>query len=54
MTDKDEKIVSLERQLIDQSQQLISQQEELLAIVQSQQAQIAQLQRIVEHQFVSR
>jgi len=30
---------------------LRAQQEELLALVQSQQEQIAQLQRMVEHQF---
>ena len=41
---KDEQIALLE-------QRLKSQQEELLAIVQSQQEQIAQLQRMVEHQF---
>ena len=43
---KDEKIASLQ-------QKLESQQEELLAIVQSQQEQIAQLQKLVEHQFAS-
>ena len=43
---KDEQIASLQ-------QKLESQQEELLAIVQSQQEQIAQLQRMVEHQFAS-
>jgi len=32
-------------------EQLQSQQEELLVLVQSQQEQIAQLQRMVEHQF---
>ncbi len=42
---KDEHIASLQ-------QKLESQQEELLAIVQSQQKQIAQLQKLVEHQFV--
>ena len=41
---KDAEIASLK-------QQLQSQQEELLAIVQSQQQQIAQLQRMVAHQF---
>ena len=41
---KDEQIASLQ-------QQLESQQEELLAIVQSQQEQIAQLYKLVEHQF---
>ena len=41
---KDAEIASLK-------QQLESQQEELLAIVQSQQQQIAQLKRMVEHQF---
>ena len=51
---KDEQIALLKSQLIDQGQQLKSQQEELLAIVQSQQEQIAQLQRMVEHQFVAR
>jgi len=44
---KDQQIASLE-------QRLQSQQEELLAIVQSHQEQIAQLQRMVEHQFVAR
>jgi septal ring factor EnvC (AmiA/AmiB activator) len=43
---KDEQIASLQ-------QKLESQQEELLAIVKSQQEQIAQLQRLVEHQFAS-
>lgn len=41
---KDKQIASLQ-------QKLESQQEELLAIVQSQQEQIAQLQKLVEHQF---
>lgn len=41
---KDEQIASLQ-------QKLESQQEELLAIVQSQQEQIAQLHKLVEHQF---
>jgi hypothetical protein len=41
---KDEQIASLQ-------QKLESQQEELLVIVQSQQEQIAQLQKLVEHQF---
>ena len=45
--EKDEQIALLE-------QKLETQQEELLAIVQSQQEQIAQLQRMVEHQFVAR
>ena len=44
---KDEQIALLE-------QKLETQQEELLAIVQSQQEQIAQLQRMVEHQFAAR
>ena len=43
---KDEQIASLQ-------QKLESQQEELLVIVQSQQEQIAQLQKLVEHQFAS-
>ena len=42
--EKDEQIALLE-------QNLKSQQEGLLAIVQSQQEQIAQLQKMVEHQF---
>ena len=42
---KDEQIALLQ-------QKLESQQKELLAIVQSQQEQIAQLQKLVEHQFV--
>ena len=41
---KDEQIALLE-------EKLETQQEELLAIVQSQQEQIAQLQKLVEHQF---
>jgi septal ring factor EnvC (AmiA/AmiB activator) len=41
---KDEQIALLQ-------QKLESQQEELLVIVQSQQEQIAQLQKLVEHQF---
>ena len=44
----------LEEQVASLQEQLKSQQEELLAIVQSQQEQIAQLQRMVEHQFVAR
>jgi len=44
---KDEEIASLQ-------QKLESQQEELLAIVQIQQEQIAQLQKLVEHQFASK
>ncbi len=43
---KDEQIAALE-------QRLKFQQEELLAIVQSQHEQIAQLQRMVEHQFAT-
>jgi hypothetical protein len=43
---KGEQIASLQ-------QKLESQQEELLAIVQSQQEQIAQLQKLVEHRFAS-
>ena len=41
----------LEEQVASLQEQLKSQQQELLAIVQSQQEQIAQLQRMVEHQF---
>ena len=44
----------LEEQVASLQEQLKSQQEELLAIVQSQQEQIAQLQRMVEHQFAAR
>ena len=44
---KDRQIAALERRLQ-------SQQKELLAVVQTQQEQIVQLQRIVEHQFASR
>ncbi len=44
---KDRQIAALERRLQ-------SQQKELLAVVQSQQEQIVQLQRMVEHQFASR
>jgi hypothetical protein len=43
---KDEQIALLQ-------QKLESQQGELLVIVQSQQEQIAQLQKLVEHQFAS-
>jgi len=44
---KDRQIAALKRRLQ-------SQQKELLAVVQTQQEQIVQLQRMVEHQFVSR
>ena len=44
---KDRQIAALERRLQ-------SQQKELLAVVQTQQEQIVQLQRMVEHQFASR
>ena len=44
-------VSELEEQVASLQEQLQSQQEELLAIVQSQQEQIAQLQRMVEHQF---
>ena len=47
-------VASLQDQLQSQQQALASQQDELLAIVQSQQEQIAQLQRMVEHQFAAR
>ena len=43
--------IELEEQVASLQEQPQSQQEELLAIVQSQQEQIAQLQRMVEHQF---
>ena len=43
--------MELEEQVASLQEQLQSQQEELLAIVQSQQEQIAQLQKMVEHQF---
>ena len=45
---------SLQQRIESLENQLKSQQEELLAIVQSQQKQIAQLQRMVEHQFAAR
>ena len=48
---KEEQIALLEQKLEAQQEALTNQQEELLAIVQSQQEQIAQLQRMVEHQF---
>jgi len=51
---KDAQIALLEQRLETQQEALTRQQEELLAIVQSQQEQIAQLQRMVEHQFVAR
>lgn len=44
----------LKEQVASLQEQLKSQQEELLAIVQSQQEQIAQLRHIVEHQFASK
>ena len=44
----------LEEQVASLQQQLRAQQEELLAIVQSQQEQIAQPQRMVEHQFAAK
>ena len=44
----------LEEQVAALQKQLDAQQKELLAIVQSQQEQIAQLQRLVEHQFAAR
>ena len=50
----EEQIASLQGQLISQQEALRSQQEELLAIVQSQQAQIAQLERAMGPQFVAR
>ena len=43
-----------DRQIAALEQHLQSQQKELLAVVQTQQEQIVQLQRIVEHQFASR
>ena len=48
---KDAQIASLQEQLQSQQGKLQSHQEELLALVQSQQEQIAQLQRMVEQQF---
>mgnify|MGYP005628788801 CR=1 FL=1 len=51
---KDAQIASLQEQVLFQQGKLQSQQEELLALVQSQKEQIAQLQRMVEHQFVAR
>lgn len=44
-------VASLQDQLQSQQEELQSQQEELLALVQSQQEHIAQLQRMIEHQF---
>ena len=44
----------LEEQVASLQEKLKSQQEALLAVVESQQEQIAQLERIVEHQFVAR
>jgi len=46
--------IDLEEQVASLQEQLKSQQEELLAIVESQQEQIAQLQQMVEHQFAAR
>ena len=51
---KDEQIASLEEKLESQQKALQSQQEELLAIVRSQQEQIAQLRQMVEHRFAAR
>ena len=51
---KDEQIASLQGQLQAQQEEAEGLREELLAIVQSQQEQIAQLQRMVEHQFAAR
>ena len=48
---KDAQIASLQEQLQSQQGKLQSHQEELLVLVQSQQEQIAQLQRMVEQQF---
>jgi len=50
----EEQIAALEEQLKAQQAALLAQQAKLLAIVQSQQAQIAQLQRMVDHQFSMR
>jgi len=47
-------IQELDEKNNDLTEQLKCQQEELLAVVQSQQEQIAQLQRVVEHQFAAR
>ena len=43
-----------QREVASLQEQLASQKGELLAIVRSQQEQIAQLQRMVEHQFAKR
>ena len=51
---KDGQIASLQGQLQAQQEEAEGLREELLAIVQSQQEQIAQLQRMVEHQFAAR
>ena len=49
----EEQIAALQDQLQSQQAELESQKEELFAIVQSQQEQVAQLQRMVEHQFAT-
>ena len=50
---KDTHIASLQEQLQAQRKDLESQREELLAMIQSQQKQIAQLQRMAAHQFAA-
>lgn len=50
---KDAHIASLQEQLQAQQKDLESQREELLAMIQSQQKQIAQLQRMAAHQFAA-
>ena len=50
----EEQVASLHKQLQTQKEEAEGLREELLAVVQSQQEQIAQLQRMVEHQFAAR
>ena len=53
-TASNQALEELEERVASLQKQLQNQKEELLAVVQSQQEQIAQLQRIVEHQFAAR
>jgi len=54
MQELDDALEAKDEQIVLLGQKLEAQQDELLAIVQSQQEQIAQLQRMAEHQFVAR
>ena len=54
MQELDDALEAKDEQIVLLGQKLEAQQDELLAIVQSQQEQIAQLQRMAEHQFAAR